>query len=141
MKFNLEKSSGVRIHAYDPGIVTLVVPRELQLPEGAEPVTDEPGLCRVTRNLIISSNAIHHKESPGNYDKLDESHFDFALGFEPEVILLGTGNKIQFPAPHLMGIPARQGVGLEVMDTAAACRTYNILAGENRQVVAILIIE
>jgi len=141
MKFNLEKSSGVRIHAYDPGVVTLAVPAELGFPEGAEPITDEPSLCRVRCNLIISSGAIHHKESPSSYDDLGQRHLEFALEFNPEIILLGTGNTIQFPAPHLMSIPASKGIGLEVMDTAAACRTFNILVGENRQVVAILLME
>ena len=139
MKFNLEKSSGVRIHAYEPGIVTLAIPAELDFPEGAEQVTDEPSLYRISRNLIISSGAIHHKETPSSYDDFGQQHLEFALGFDPEIILLGTGNTIQFPTPHLMSIPASQGIGLEVMDTAAACRTFNILAGENRQVVAILL--
>lgn len=140
MKFNLEKASGVRIHAYDPGVATLAVPAELAFPEGAEPVTDEPSLCRVSRNLIISANAIHYKESPDSYEALDESHIEFALDFDPEILLLGTGDNIQFPAAELMSLPATRGIGLEVMDTAAACRTFNILAGENRQVVAILLI-
>ena len=139
MKFNLEKASGVRIHAYDPGVATLAVPTDLDFPEGAEPVTDEPSLCRVSRNLIISSSAIHYKESPDSYELLDKSHIEFALEFEPEILLLGTGDRIQFPAAEIMSIPATRGIGLEVMDTAAACRTFNILAGENRQVVAILL--
>lgn len=139
MKFNLEKNSGVRIHAYDPGVATLAVPSGVEFPAGAEPVTDEPSLCRVSRNLIISAGAIYDKESPESYQTLDKSHIEFALGFEPEILLLGTGEVIRFPTAELMSLPASRGIGLEVMDTAAACRTYNILAGENRQVVAILI--
>ena len=131
MKFNLEKSSGVRIHAYDPGVATLAVPTELEIPAGAELVTDEPNLCRVTRNLIISSSAIHYKESPESYEALDSSHFEFALDFEPEILLLGTGDTIRFPSADLMSLPATRGTGLEIMDTAAACRTFNILVGEN----------
>lgn len=139
MKFNLEKTSGVRIHAYDPGIATLAVPAGLEFPEGAEPVTDEPSLCRVSRNLIISPDAIHYRESPESYEALEKSHIEFALGFEPEILLLGTGDRIQFPSAELMSLPTVRGIGLEVMDTAAACRTFNILVGENRQVVAILL--
>lgn len=140
MKFNLEKSSGVRIHAYDPGIITLTLPASLDFPRGAEAVTDEPSLCRVSSNLIISSAAIHQDECPACYEELSEQHIEFAMDFNPEIILLGTGNTIQFPAPKIMSIPAKQGVGLEVMDTGAACRTYNVLVGENRQVVAILLL-
>jgi uncharacterized protein len=139
MKFNLEKASGIRIHAYDPGMATLAIPAGLEFPQGAEPVTDDPSLCRISRNLIISSNTIHYEESPESYAALAKSHFEFALGFNPEILLLGTGNTIQFPAADLMSLPASRGVGLEVMDTAAACRTFNILVGENRQVVAILL--
>lgn len=140
MKFNLEKSSGVRIHAYDPGIITLTLPASLDFPQGAEAVTDEPSLCRVSQSLIISPGAIHQNESPTCYEELAEQHIEFALNFNPEIILLGTGNTIQFPAPRLMSMPASQGVGLEVMDTGAACRTFNVLVGENRQVVAILLL-
>ena len=138
MKFNLEKASGVRIHAYDPGVATLAVPADLEFPEGAEPITDEPSLCRVSRNLIISSGAIHFKESPENYESLDKSHIEFALDFEPEILLLGTGDRIQFPVAEIMSIPATRGIGMEVMDTAAACRTYNILMAEDRRVAAVL---
>lgn len=141
MKFNLEKSSGVRVHAYDPGVATLTIPAELAFPEGAEEVADEPGLCRVSRNLIISANAIYHEESPTSYADMDSSHFEFAMGFEPEILLLGTGDRIRFPEAQLMSLPATRGIGLEVMDTAAACRTFNILVGENRQVVAILLMK
>lgn len=140
MKFNLEKASGIRIHAYDPGIATLALPAEVAFPEAAEPVSDEPGLCRVSRNLIISPGTIHFDESPQSYSALDRGHFEFAMGFDPEILLLGTGEKIQFPAPELMSLPASRGIGLEIMDTAAACRTYNILVSENRQVVAILLL-
>jgi uncharacterized protein len=141
MKFNLEKSSGVRIHAYDPGLITLAVPAELEFPPGAEPVSDDPSLCKVSSNLVISSGAIHHDASPRNYDELGERHLEFVLGLEPEIILLGTGDKIQFPVVQLLSIPASRGIGMEVMDTGAACRTFNILAGENRQVVAILLMD
>ena len=139
MKFNLEKSSGIRIHAYDPGIVTLALPSQLKCPKMAETDADEPSLCRISHNIIISSKAIHQHESPANYDELGQQHINFALGFNPEIILLGTGDHIHFPAPQLISLAANRGVGMEVMDTAAACRTFNILVGESRQVVAILL--
>ncbi|MGD8484408.1 MAG: MTH938/NDUFAF3 family protein [Thioalkalispiraceae bacterium] len=140
MKFTLEKAAGVRIHAHEADSVTLVLPEGLEFPEGGEPVTDEPGLCRVSRNLVISSGAIQHDEAPASYEALEAQHLEFALTFNPEIILLGTGNTLRFPSPPLMSLPARHGVGFEVMDTAAACRTFNILAGENRPVVAILLL-
>ncbi len=65
---------------------------------------------------------------------------DFAalLGDSPELIVLGTGEKNLFPPRELTFAFARRGVGLEVMDTAAAARTFNVLAGDGRQVAAVL---
>ncbi len=63
-----------------------------------------------------------------------------ALAMKPGILLLGTGEVQTFPDPELMAAVMGLGIGLEVMNTAAACRTYNILASENRPVVAALII-
>lgn len=59
----------------------------------------------------------------------------------PEIIILGTGRRLVFPAPDIRARVMALGIGIEVMDTPAACRTYNILVGESRRVVAALIIE
>ena len=72
---------------------------------------------------------------------LAEQDFTLMLKFDPEVVLLGTGANITFPHPSITYPLLNQSIGLEVMDTAAACRTYNILAGEGRNVLAALIIE
>ncbi|MFN3297029.1 Mth938-like domain-containing protein [Caldimonas sp.] len=56
----------------------------------------------------------------------------------PEVVLLGTGTRLQFARPQLLQPLMARRIGVETMDTAAACRTYNILAGEGRSVVALL---
>lgn len=60
------------------------------------------------------------------------------LALEPEVILLGTGTHQRFPASRVSTAILSQGVGIEVMDTAAACRTFNVLASEFRRVAAVL---
>ena len=60
---------------------------------------------------------------------------------EPEIVLLGTGSRLRFPHPRLTAALARARIGLEVMDVQAACRTYNILAGEGRHVLAALLLE
>ena len=72
---------------------------------------------------------------------LTERDFRLMLEFGPEVVLLGTGHRMVFPPPSITHPLVNQSIGLEVMDTAAACRTYNILAGEGRNVLAALIIE
>ena len=72
---------------------------------------------------------------------LSDCDFRLMLEFEPELVLLGTGRRLLFPSPSITYPLINQSIGLEVMDTAAACRTYNILAGEGRNVLAALILE
>jgi len=69
---------------------------------------------------------------------LTEDHFSALLEYGPELVIIGTGAKSAFPPRELMFAFARLGVGLELMDTAAAARTFNVLAGEGRRVAAIL---
>jgi len=72
--------------------------------------------------------------------ELNESHVAALLELKPEVVLLGTGERQVFPAASFMAGLLRKGVGVEVMDNAAAARTYDLLAGENRRVVAAFIL-
>ena len=69
---------------------------------------------------------------------LGEDHFDTVLATGPEIVLLGTGPTNVFPPRELTFAFARKGIGLEVMDTAAAARTFNVLANEGRRVAAVL---
>ncbi len=73
------------------------------------------------------------------FESLDSSHFDALLAHEPELVLLGTGERQRFPHPRLTASLAGARIGVEVMDTRAACRTYNILVNEGRRVVAALL--
>lgn len=67
---------------------------------------------------------------------LDADHVDALLTLQPELVILGTGERQVFPAAAFMAGFLRKGIGIEVMDNAAAARTYNLLAGEGRRVVA-----
>jgi len=71
---------------------------------------------------------------------LDESHVEGILELNPEVVLLGTGSRQQFPPAAFMAGFLRRGIGIEVMDNAAAARTYDLLASEGRRVVAAFIL-
>lgn len=75
-----------------------------------------------------------------NFEALTNSHFEAILEFDPEIVLLGTGATLRFPHPSLTQALIRAQIGVEVMDTPAACRTYNILVSEGRKVAAALII-
>ena len=73
------------------------------------------------------------------FDALAEEHFALIAGLKPEVVLLGTGSRLRFPHPRLTAPLTRARIGLEVMDLQAACRTYNILMAEERNVAAALL--
>lgn len=74
-------------------------------------------------------------------DRLTAADFGFIADLKPEVVIFGTGAAQRFPRPELARALAAAGAGVEVMDTRAACRTYNILASEGRKVVAAILIE
>lgn len=71
---------------------------------------------------------------------LNEERLEELFLMQPEIIILGTGENQQFPAPKYFALCAQRGIGLEVMDNAAACRTYNVLTTEEREVVLALIL-
>lgn len=71
---------------------------------------------------------------------LDESHAEGILELKPELVLLGTGGRQEFPSAAFMAGFLRRGIGIEVMDNAAAARTYDLLASEGRRVVAAFIL-
>ena len=73
------------------------------------------------------------------FDRLSPESFIFLKDQQPEIVLLGTGPQQRFPHPRLTQPLAAAGIGLEVMDLKAACRTYNILVAEERKVAAALL--
>ncbi len=75
------------------------------------------------------------------FEQLDASHFERLAALDPELVLFGSGRKLRFaPAACLRPLIDRR-IGFETMDTAAACRTYNLLVAEGRQVVAALLLD
>ncbi len=93
------------------------------------------------RSLVVGGHALDPDWAPQCIDQLKIEHLEPILALQPEVVLLGTGARLIFPAPPLTARFARQGIGVEIMDTGAACRTYNVLIAEGRAVVAALIVE
>lgn len=105
----------------------------------------EPGALMIgdqtyTSSLIISVNQIMPDWAASSTEFLTMELMEDALAMKPGILILGTGAMQSFPDPELMALVMGRGIGLEVMNTPAACRTYNILAGENRPVVAALIL-
>jgi uncharacterized protein len=96
---------------------------------------------RQTGNLILIPDAPVQAWTATGYDDLRSEDFDGLLAFTPEVVLVGTGLRQRMLHPRLTAGLARAGIGVEVMDTAAACRTYNILMVEGRRVLAAFLLE
>ena len=96
---------------------------------------------RYSHNLLISSNGLI-QSWPGQYvADIQTIDLDLIAPTEAEIVLLGCGKKQLFPSAALVGAFIERRTGLETMDTAAACRTFNILAAEGRRVAAILLLE
>jgi len=93
------------------------------------------------KNLIVLPESIIPEWSTATVATLSTEDMQKLLELGTEIILLGTGNHLRFPAGPLMRPFAPAGIGLEIMDLRAACRTYNILAAEGRKVAAALLFD
>lgn len=91
-----------------------------------------------TRTLLLTPQQMRTDWGPEALPELDTGHLDSVIRMEPEIVLIGTGREQRFPDRRLMARAIQSGIGIEVMATEAACRTYNVLAAEERDVVAIL---
>ncbi|MFH1044210.1 MAG: Mth938-like domain-containing protein [Pseudomonadota bacterium] len=94
---------------------------------------------RHVRNLVVLRDRLVTDWRPAGFDDLDVGDFVQLAELEPEIVLLGTGQRLRFPRPELTRALIEARIGLEVMDIQAACRTYNILAAEERKVAAALL--
>ncbi len=75
------------------------------------------------------------------FEQLQAEHFEQVVALAPELVIFGSGQRLRFAAPALLRSLIERRIGIETMDTAAACRTYNVLASEGRAVVAALLLE
>jgi uncharacterized protein len=89
-------------------------------------------------SLLISHDTIVSDWSPQSLSELATTHLEQIIALGPEIVLLGTGKNLIFPSDSVIGPIIEQNIGFEVMDTGAACRSYNFLINEGRPVVAAL---
>ena len=94
---------------------------------------------RYSRSIVVSADQVRLDWTVAHFDELNEAHFAYLAALKPDVLLLGTGAKQRFPHPRLFRSLTEAGIGLECMDTPAACRTYNILVAEDRKVIAAIL--
>lgn len=96
---------------------------------------------RYDGNLLLTADRIVTGWAPGGFAGLAEQDFTAARELGTEILIIGTGGRQRFPSPALLRPLIDARIGFEVMDLAAACRTYNILVGESRSVAAALLFD
>ena len=93
----------------------------------------------ISHSVIITPELIQ-EWGPCSVEELTQQHFTQLGELQPEIVILGTGNQLRFPPPQLSVELQMQGIGVEIMTTDAACRTFNVLLAEDRRVLAALLI-
>lgn len=122
MKFQPDRSTAQTINGYGPGWIGI----------DAE---------KINHSVIIGSKGIRQTWTCARFEDLTAEHFVQLAQLETELVIFGSGVRNRFPPPAWLAPLMARRIGLETMDTPAACRTYNILASEGRNVVAALILE
>jgi uncharacterized protein len=122
MKLQPDKSDVQTIHGYGPGWVS---------------VNGE----RVEHSVVLGSQGERLDWQCVDFASLTADHFAQLAASSPELIIFGSGLRLRFPPPAWLAPLMQRRIGVETMDTLAACRTYNILAGEGRRVIAALLLE
>ena len=90
-------------------------------------------------SLLVSPDSIVSNWSPKIFSELDITHIEQIITLTPEIVILGTGKTLIFPPDSIMRPLIEHYIGFEIMDTGAACRSYNFLISEGRRVVAALL--
>lgn len=122
MKFHLDAPGGVNlVRGYGPGALRV-------------------GEATHSTSVILTATTVIAPWRPAVAEDITLADLEPLLGLGVEVVLLGTGPRQRFPDPRVLGALYERRIGVEVMDTSAACRTYNVLVAEGRSVAAALIV-
>jgi len=122
MKFSRESSSAVTIRSVEQGRIK---------------IGDE----EISENVVLFRDSVLRGFSPAESGNLSEQDIESLIAEGPEMIIFGTGWIATLPPRDLVFALARKGIGFETMDTPAACRTFNILIAEDRDVAAVLLVD
>ena len=155
MKINHEKNiQNYGIHSYSRGKITITVPNALDDgvftcgPEGTEGIANADNIEQLHfpvrketlyQSLILMPDQLIKDWAPQSFEDLSRDHFEILASYDLELILFGSGSTLRWPDPALFSPVIDKGLGLEVMDTGAACRTYNILMADQRRFAAALL--
>ena len=99
------------------------------------------GSEKITRSVILGSRGERLDWDCSRFEDLSAAHFAQLAALNAELVIFGSGERIRFPRPEWIKPLIDKQTGIEPMDTPAACRTYNVLAGDGRKVVVALLIE
>lgn len=94
---------------------------------------------RITHSVLVAPERLVRDWRPQTFNALRKEDFELLAELNPEVVLLGTGRQLRFPPADLTAPLRARSIGLEVMDTAGACRSYAVLMSEGRFVIAALL--
>ena len=122
MKIQPDATSGRSITGYGPGWVR---------------VAGE----RIEHSVVISSTGVQFAWAASSFDSLNAEHFEQLAALGTELVIFGSGARLRFPPPPLTRALIERQIGLETMDSPAACRTYNFLLAEGRHVALALLLE
>jgi uncharacterized protein len=125
------------IRAYQAGEVSLMTPYIEQQNDGNDVTPPKsPQITTILGSFILSPQHLIKNWPAESSEQLEAVHLEAIIALKPELVLLGTGPRLTFPSQQILMGLHEQRIGVEIMDTAAACRTFNILVSEGRFVVA-----
>jgi len=122
MKFQPDKSDTLTITGYGPGWLAV----------------DQQSYAY---SLVVGSNGTLQRWDCARFEDLGPAHFTQLAEADVETVIFGSGNRLRFPSPAWLAPLIAKRIGFETMDTPAACRTYNVLAGEGRKVLLAVLLE
>lgn len=116
----------------------LTNPKQTHMFTGYDESTVQVNQQDYQTSLVVTTEQIHQDWLSDDIDQLQPEHFEQLSTLEPEVVLVGTGKQQHFLHPKLFKSLTSRHIAVEFMDSAAACRTYNILVAEDRKVAALI---
>lgn len=145
MKFVLETGQSILIHGYDAGEIS-ITGVSAEHPDVKSGLIDhwdgDNHLGILKKSISIRADGQMKAWQPQSHAEFNPQHFLEFTQDNPELVLIGTGQNLHFPPQDCLSVLQQNNLGYEVMDTGAACRTYNVLCAEGRDVIlATLMIE
>jgi uncharacterized protein len=136
MQFSQEfNRASYTIRSYSGGKISISAPLDRTLEQPEIPAEEV-----LTESFIMTPSQLIRNWPPQSVAEICADHLETAANLDPEVLIIGTGATLKFPDVKLTYALMEKGIGVEVMDTAAACRTYNVLMHEGRRVALALVI-